>query len=126
MSVLLDTDVVIEILRGRDRRIGAQWASLVGSGTRLFYSPVVAAETWAGARPQEHLLVRSFFDSLTCLPADEDTGKLAGDLLRAYARNHSLEVPDALIAAGAIQHQAALWTRNRKHYPMPQLTFYEA
>ena len=124
MSILLDTDVVIEIQRGRDRQIGAKWASLVASGAMILYSPVVAAETWAGARPHEHLLIQSFFDSLTCLPADDQTGKLAGDLLRKYARSHSLEIPDALIAVAAIQHKAALWTRNRKHYPMPQLTFY--
>jgi predicted nucleic acid-binding protein len=120
----LDTDVVIESQRGRDHRIAAKWSSLVASGASIFYSPVVAAETWAGARPQEHPLVQDFFDSLTCLPTECETGKLAGELLRKYARSHNLEVPDALIAAAAIQHQAALWTHNRKHYPMSNLTFY--
>lgn len=124
MSVLLDTDIVIEIQRGRDLQIGAKWASLVASGTIILYSPVVAAETWAGARPQEYPLVQSFFASLTCLPADYETGRLAGDLLYKYARSHSLEIPDALIAAAAIQHKASLWTLNRKHYPMPGLTFH--
>ena len=124
MSVLLDTDVVIEIQRGSDSQIRAKWASLIASGTVLLYSPVVAAETWAGARPQEHLLVQSFFDALTCLPADYETGKIAGDLMRKFAKSHGLEIPDALIAASAIQHRAALWTRNRKHYPMPQLTLF--
>ncbi len=124
MRVLVDTDIVIEILRGRDRQVGSKWTGLVASGTVILYSPVVAAETWAGARPAEHAPIQSFFDSLTCLPADNETGKLAGDLLRRYARSHSLEIPDALIAGAAIQHKAALWTRNRKHYPMPGLTFY--
>jgi predicted nucleic acid-binding protein len=124
VSVLLDADVVIEIQRGNDKQIGAKWASLVGSGAILLYSPVVAAETWAGARPNEHTLVRKFFDFLTCLPSDYETGKLAGDLMRQYARSHGLEIPDALIAATAIQHKAVLWTRNRKNYPMPQLAFF--
>jgi predicted nucleic acid-binding protein len=124
VSVLLDTDVVIEIQRGRDRQIGAQWADLVTSGAMILYSPVVAAETWAGARPQERSHVESFFDALVCLPADDRTGRLAGELLHKYARSHSLEVPDALIAAAAIQHKASLWTRNRKHYPMTGLSFY--
>ena len=124
MTVILDTDVVIEIQRGNDPQILAKWASLISSGAVLVYSPVVAAEAWAGARPQEHPLVQSFFDSLTCLPADYEIGKLAGDLMRKYARSHGLEIPDALIAATAIQYKAALWTRNRKHYPTPQLTLY--
>jgi hypothetical protein len=69
------------------------------------------------------LIVR-FFRPLVCVPADYETGRVAGDLLRQYRKSHDLETPDAFIAAAAIQHQAALWTRNRKHYPMPQLTFY--
>jgi predicted nucleic acid-binding protein len=68
------------------------------------------------------MLMESFFDALTCLPTDYETGRLAGDLMRKFAKSHGLEIPDALIAATAIQHSAALWTRNRKHYPMPQLT----
>jgi predicted nucleic acid-binding protein len=124
VSVLLDTDVVIEIQRGGNPQIAAKWVSLVASGNLILYSPVVAAETWAGARPQEHPLVRSFFDSLTCLPADDETGTIAGGLLHKYARSHGLELPDALIAAAAIQHNTVLWTRNRKHYPMPNLTFF--
>jgi predicted nucleic acid-binding protein len=49
---------------------------------------------------------------------------VAGALLRQYKKSHGLEIADALIAAAAIQNQAALWTRNRKHYPMKNLTFY--
>jgi predicted nucleic acid-binding protein len=124
VSVLLDTDVVIAIQRGRDRDIGARWTSLVASGALILYSPVVAAEIWAGARPQEHALIENFFESLTCIPAEYEIARLAGELLRKYARSHSLEVPDALIAATAIQRQSALWTRNRKHYPMTGLLFY--
>ena len=93
MSVLLDTDIVIEIQRGNDPQIRSQSASLVASGTVLLYSPVLAAETWAGVRPQEHLLVQSFFDALTCVPADYGTGKLAGDLMRKFARSPVLKSP---------------------------------
>jgi hypothetical protein len=32
---------------------------------------------------------------------------------------------DALLAASAVERGAQLWTRNRKHYPMPELAFYE-
>ncbi|MGD1064209.1 MAG: PIN domain-containing protein [Terracidiphilus sp.] len=124
MNVLLDTDIAIEILRAKDMGIVSRWAGLAGSGADIYSSPIVAAEIWAGARPQEHATIVRFFDALDCLPADYETGRLAGELLSKYARSHSLEVPDALIAAAAIQHHAALWTRNRKHYPMPQLTFY--
>jgi predicted nucleic acid-binding protein len=124
VNVLLDTDIAIEIQRARDQSLLVQWSELVGSGTMILCSPVVAAEIWAGARQQEHQLIANFFRSVNCVVADYETGQIAGAFLNKYAKSHSLEVPDALIAAAAIQHQAALWTRNRKHYPMPQLTFY--
>jgi predicted nucleic acid-binding protein len=31
---------------------------------------------------------------------------------------------DALIAASAVHNEAALWTRNRKHFPMKELEFF--
>jgi hypothetical protein len=124
VNVLLDTDIAIEVQRARDQSLLVQWSELVGSGAVILCSPVVAAEIWAGARQQEHQLIANFFRSVNCVAADYETGQIAGAFLSKYAKSRSLEVPDALIAAAAIQHQAALWTRNRKHYPMPQLTFY--
>ena len=63
---------------------------------------------------------------MLCLPIDHSVGELAGDFLRQYSKSHGLEMPDALIAASALQNRAQLWTRNRKHYPMPELSFFEA
>lgn len=124
MTVLLDTDVAIEILRAKDQTISSKWSALVASGAIVGYCPVIAAEVWAGALPHEHELISVFFRPLICIPTDYEIGKLAGELLRKFARSHSLEIPDALIAATAIQQRAALWTRNRKHYPMQQLTLF--
>jgi predicted nucleic acid-binding protein len=124
VTVLLDTDVAIEILRSRNQIISSKWSSLVASGTVVLYSPVVAAEVWAGALPHEHHLISIFFRPLICIPTDYEIGELAGELLRKFAKSHGLEIPDSLIAATAIHHKAALWTRNHKHYPMPELTFY--
>jgi predicted nucleic acid-binding protein len=124
VNVLLDTDIAIEILRARDQSILSKWMTLSGSSLDVCYSPVLAAEIWAGALPHEHQLIAGFFRPLNCVMANYETGRLAGDFLRQYAKSHGVEVPDAFIAASAVQHRAHLWTRNRRHYPMPQLTFY--
>ncbi|MGA2252918.1 PIN domain-containing protein [Terracidiphilus sp.] len=124
MSVVLDSDIVIEILRERNPPVLAAWTDLIISSRPILCTPIVVAEVWAGARPKEHRQIDSFLGQIICLESDEETGKIAGDLLSQYARSHNMEVPDAMIAAAAIQHRAALWTRNRKHYPMPQITFY--
>ena len=124
MNILLDSDIAIEILRARDQAILSKWSALSVSGAVVFYSPVTAAEVWAGAFPNEHQLITRFFRPLLCIAADYDIGQLTGEFLRKYARSHNLEIGDALIAATAVLRQSALWTRNRKHYPMPGLAFY--
>ena len=51
MSVLVDSDILIEVSRERDAGIVAEWIGLSESDTAVLYSPVSAAELWAGARP---------------------------------------------------------------------------
>jgi len=124
MTILVDSDILIEVTRGRDQHILLQWAELGNSGSTVLYSPVSVAELWAGAFPQEHDVLNNLFRTLLCAAIDDDTGRQAGDYLRRYQKSHALEVPDALIAAGAVLRGAKLWTRNRKHYPMKDLSFY--
>lgn len=124
MTVVVDSDVLIEVSRNRDGRLISAWLTLTESEIEVMYSPVSAAELWAGALPHEHDVLTRLFRSLRCALSDEETAKLAGDYLRRYRKSHGLELPDALIAAAAVQNQAALWTRNRKHYPMKEVTFY--
>jgi len=124
MTVLVDSDILIEVCRGRDKDITSRWLDLSRLETAILYSPVTAAELWAGALPSEHKLLRTLFQALVCVPIDAETGRQAGDYLCQYRKSHSIGLGDALIAATAVQSQAALWTRNRKHYPMKGLSFF--
>lgn len=124
-AVLVDSDILIEVSRGRNADIVAGWMELSDSDGAVLYSPVSVAELWAGARPKEYEALRKLFLALTCAPIDEAVGHQAGIYLRRYRRSHAVEVADALIAAGAMANGAELWTRNRKHYPMKEITFFE-
>ena len=90
----------------------------------ILYSPVTAAELWAGAQPREYEALTNLFRALVCVPIDSETGRQAGDYLRQYRKSHGLELSDALVASVASLNRAELWTRNRKHYPMKKLSFY--
>ncbi|MGI8744094.1 MAG: PIN domain-containing protein [Bryobacteraceae bacterium] len=100
----------------------ALWIELSESENPILYSPVSAAELWAGARPHEHSALTDLFRALVCVPIDGPTGRQAGDYLRQYRKSHGLELGDALVASAALLNNAALWTRNRKHYPMKELS----
>jgi predicted nucleic acid-binding protein len=123
-SVLIDSDILIEVLRARDSAILARWDQLSQTDTALLCSPVTVAELWHGARPQEHATLNALFVAVHCIPIDIKIGQRAGDYLRQYARSHHVELGGALIAATVSIHRLALWTRNRRHYPMNDIVFY--
>lgn len=116
--------MLIEVARRRHASLLAPWEALAADPTQGYYSPVSAAELWRGVRSGEEPVLDGMFAALTCLVIDDATGRKAGDFLRRYARSHGLEIADALIAATAAVHELALWTRNVKHYPMPDVKFY--
>jgi hypothetical protein len=124
MTVLIDSDILIEVSRGRDADIISRWNDLARSADAVLYSAVSAAELWAGARPREYDALTNLFRALTCVPVEAEVGRLAGDYLKRYRKSHGVELGDALIAACALESGARLWTRNRKHNPMKELTFY--
>ena len=122
-GVLLDTDVIIEVLRGR-RRIAEAILGLEAAGVRTYACAVSWAEVHAGLRPGEEALTQAFLAQRAKVVIDADTGRRAGQYLARYGRSHGLEVADALIAAAATTAGLALWTQNRRDYPMPDLRFY--
>ena len=124
MILLIDSDILIEVARGRDAGILARWSELAESDDVVLCSPVSVAELWHGARPKEHKALADLFRVLACVPVDAETGRQAGEYLRVYHKSHAVELGDALIAAAAVQNRATLWTRNCKHYPMRGITFY--
>jgi predicted nucleic acid-binding protein len=124
MTILIDSDVLIEVSRGRDAAILHTWARVRDSDTVLLCSPVTVAELWHSARADDHAPLSRLFDCFVCIPADREIGRRAGDFLKQFARSHALELGDALIAATASIHGAQLWTRNKKHYPMKDISFF--
>ena len=123
-SILIDSDVLIEVTRARDGAILLRWDELSRAETPLLCSPVTVAELWHGARPEDSRMLNALFDAIHCIPIDTKIGIHAGEYLRQYAKSHHVELGDALIAATASLHNLVLWTRNRKHYPMKDIAFY--
>jgi predicted nucleic acid-binding protein len=123
-SVLIDSDILIEVSRGRDHAILERWDELSRSDTAPLCSLVTIAELWHRARPHEQKTLRALFAAVMCIAIDFEIAQRAGDYLRHYAKSHHLELRDALIAATASIHKAHLWTHDRRHYPMKEIVFY--
>jgi predicted nucleic acid-binding protein len=123
-AILIDSDILIEVSRGRDAEVIRRWDELSMSETVLLCSPVSVAELWHGARSADYPILDRLFSALNCLSIDAATGRRAGEYLRKYSKSHGVELGDALIASSACLHDLSIWTRNRKHYPMKDVNFF--
>ncbi|MBM3746226.1 MAG: type II toxin-antitoxin system VapC family toxin [Acidobacteria bacterium] len=123
-AILLDTDVLIEVLRARDAAILSAWSRLHDGAATVFVSPVTIAEIWHGLRPAEEKVVSNLLSALPCVPVDGRIGRQAGQYLKVFHKSHGVMLGDALVAATAAIHAIRLWTRNRRHYPMKDLQFF--
>ena len=109
-DVLVDTDIFIDHLRG---------ARKFTRGTdRVWYSVVTRCELFAGTKIDEetvNLLLSPFTELYINRPISERAGRIR--------RQTGVRVPDALIAACAVEHQLTLVTRNLRHFDnIPQLS----
>jgi predicted nucleic acid-binding protein len=113
--ILVDTNILIDYLRGRPDAI----AWLEALEERPAISAISVLELYAGARSQrDERDVIALRERLTCLPADEAITERAGAILRHYRMSHGIDIPDAIIAATAERHGLRLATLNTKHFPM--------
>jgi predicted nucleic acid-binding protein len=122
-DILLDSDVIIEWLRG-NQPVAGSLLTLLDNGHILLWTPVSIAEIFAGVRKGESTRIETLFMILETLPISMNAGRKAGYYLQKYSRSHSVELGDALIAASACEARLQLWTLNRKHYPMPEIRLY--
>lgn len=125
MILLLDTTVLIDLLRARnDRR--ALLAELVESGHTLASSAMNVGEVYAGMRLGEEERTEALLANLDIVSMTAEIARSAGKLKAEWARKgQTFSLPDMIVAATAIHHGAALMTDNQKHFRhIPELELY--
>ena len=121
-AVLLDTTVVIDLLRGREEAT-ARLRALREVGDNAYVCAISVEETVRGLRPREHEAAQQLFTGLRVVPLSEAEGWKAGEWRRAYAsRGRTLAQADCLVGAAALAIGGRLATANKKDFPMPELT----
>ena len=117
---LLDTDVCIWHLRGR-KDVVQLLVTLANEG-RLGISVITRSEILAGMRPSEEEQTRKFLDACQALPVTAAIADRAGLLVASLrASGTTIHLPDALIAATAMDCLLPLFTCNARHYPVDEL-----
>ncbi len=120
LPILLDTTVLIDVLRGR----GAvdRLHALRRSGEVPFVCCINVEEIWRGIRRGEEDDAARLVDGLRLATLGLAEGRRAGRWRReAAAEGVTLSQADCLIAAAAVGVDARLATGNPRHFPMEEL-----
>jgi hypothetical protein len=115
MAKLLDTDILIDYLRGYLEAVVFIEANISES----FVSSINIAELYQGVRNgDEQARLGKMISALTSLPLTSGIAERGGLYSRDYRPSHGCGLADCLIAATADLHGLRLVTLNAKHFPM--------
>lgn len=111
--VLLDTNILIDILKGDQETI----EKVQNFYKNLAISSITEMELSYGALNKAELKKLERFVSLfKVVHLDEKASLLATKLIKKYAKSHNLDIPDSLIAACALANNYKLFTHNVKDF----------
>lgn len=118
--IILDTDVVIWILRGQRPMVAA--VDRLAAKQTIGISTITVAEIYKNVFPIEMPTVEDFISHQELFSVSLDIAKTAGLYWNQYHRRlKNLSLTDCLIAATAKIHQATLASMNTKHFPMDDI-----
>ena len=121
MTVLLDTNILIDLLNNRAGRREAL-ADLASRDIKLASCAITVAEVYAGMRPKESGITAAVLAELEYFELTVSAAKRGGELKALWAKKgHTLSITDTLIAAVAIENGLSIATDNIKDFPMPEI-----
>jgi predicted nucleic acid-binding protein len=118
-SFLLDTNAVLDFLKGEEK-ITTIFQTEMKDKPR-FVSEITRMELlgYPDISPDEEAIIKQFLSLVEILPCDEI---VVNRVIQLRRMNKKLKLPDAIIAATAIEHQLTLVSRDKVfNLSLPQL-----
>jgi len=111
-KILLDTNVLIEILKGNQMTV---------ERVQTFEDVVISAISvmelyWGAFNRLEVTKLEKFVSLFEIIELDNSISQTATELIKTYAKSHNLDIPDSLIASTALIHHSKLFTYNLKDF----------
>lgn len=117
---ILDSDVVIWILRGEERII-SKLDQFVGKD-QTGISAITVAEVYKFAFPSEFATIVDFIDRQVIIPVTLEIAKESGLYWNQFHKQLlNLSISDCLVAASVKAYKAILLTLNTRHFPMSDI-----
>ena len=116
MRILADSAFVIDYLRGLPEA-EARWEAVFGDGDEPIINEIVVCEVATGLRAIDVRRLEAFLEPVGFVQPAPEAALLAGRWrAEARAAGRTLGLADALIAAAAFTHNAAVLTRNTRDF----------
>lgn len=116
-DVLLDSDILIDFSK-KDPFVTERLEELQ-KASACYLSIISYMELLIGARnKEESRIITSFLErgGFGIIHINLTISYKAVDLIKSFALSHGLKIPDALIAATALDENLSIYTRNLKHF----------
>ncbi|OGE26863.1 hypothetical protein A3C26_03090 [Candidatus Daviesbacteria bacterium RIFCSPHIGHO2_02_FULL_39_12] len=124
MKVVVDSSIIIDYLRG-----GIKWEKFIASAgeeVELFLPTMAIFELFSGKSTKNPRKLRDMFNFISQfrrMDLDDKIAKRAGEIYRDMSV--TLQVPDYIIAASALEINGMVVTLNKKHFEqIPNLILY--
>jgi tRNA(fMet)-specific endonuclease VapC len=120
-KVVLDTDILSEILKGKDATVAARARTYWAEHGRFTFTVIAVLEVVRGLRRVQSLSrLDAFMGSLSSdevLDLDVEAALLAGEIdSQLAASGRPIGTADVIVAAIALRHGLPLATGNESHY----------
>lgn len=111
--ILLDSNILIEILKGDEKTI----QKVQSFSKTLAISSISVMELYYGARNKTELnKLEKFVSLFQIIQINEEISTKAVQLVKSYAKSHTLDIPDSLIASTSLIYHCPLFTYNLKDF----------
>lgn len=117
MKVVLDTNIIIDHLRGVPEA-REQLRNIENGLFEGYISTITVMVLLSAPRisEQRYEAIKNLLEAFENIPVDKKIATIAGMLLSKYRATHGIDPLDALIAATALANEAVLFTLNKKHF----------
>lgn len=112
-KILVDTDVIIDFLRGYQKRIKQVFQQIEDKKIKAYISWINVIEIYSGIDAEEkELILSELFSLFEIISCNWSSSKLAGEL----RKTHNLSLADSLIASLSLTNRLKLFTFNKRDF----------
>ncbi|MCF6319548.1 MAG: type II toxin-antitoxin system VapC family toxin [Proteobacteria bacterium] len=111
--ILLDTCVLIQFLKGDAKIV----KTMAGFKSPMLISTISEMELYYGSFDKaEQKMLEQFCSKFKVIQLTPEISKQSINLIKKYAKSHSLDIPGSLIAASCLVGRLKLYTLNIKDF----------